>query len=145
MAQEYFATHEIPNAKVELQHIPLIARYFHQEIVVYDVGSAYLRCGGILLQKRKRKRKRKNINQWLAGFTKSTPFNHGPGEGGQNVCMCALRGKIHTLCKLLHHAARCTNRQTKIVCPGEKIWHQSPCTRGPFMQGVNMKKPLVIG
>ena len=58
------ATYEIPNAKVESQHILLIARYFYREIVVYEVGRgvrAYLRCGGILPQKRKKKRS--NINQ----------------------------------------------------------------------------------
>lgn len=142
MAQEYFATHEIPNAKVELQHIPLIARYFHQEIVVYDVGVVRIYVVGAFYPRRGRGRISTNDQP---DSQRARLFNHGPGEGGQNVCMCALRGKIHTLCKLLHHAARCTNRQTKIVCPGEKIWHQSPCTKGPFMQGVNMKKPLVIG
>ena len=28
----------IPNESVEFQHIPLIAKYFNQEIIVYDVS-----------------------------------------------------------------------------------------------------------
>ena len=67
-------------------------------------------------------------------------------EKATKTLACAHCGARFTrLCNLLHHAARCTNRQTKIVCPGEKIWHQSPRTKGPFIQGVNMEKPLVIG
>lgn len=52
MTQEYFATHEIPNAKVELQHIPVIARYFHQEIVVYEVGVVRIYVAGAFYPRR---------------------------------------------------------------------------------------------
>ena len=35
---EFFRVHVIPNEIVEFQHIPLIAKYFNQEINVYDVS-----------------------------------------------------------------------------------------------------------
>ena len=34
---EFFRVHVIPNEIVEFQHIPLIAKYINQEIIVYDV------------------------------------------------------------------------------------------------------------
>lgn len=37
LATEFFSVHVIPNKIVEFQHILLIAKYFNQEIIVYDV------------------------------------------------------------------------------------------------------------
>jgi len=37
LARELFTIHTILNEIIEFQHIPLIAKYFNQEIVVYDV------------------------------------------------------------------------------------------------------------
>ena len=37
LARELFTIHTIPNEIIEFQHIPLIAKYFNQEMVVYDV------------------------------------------------------------------------------------------------------------
>ena len=38
LTTEFFSVHVIPNDIVEFQHIPLIAKYFNQEITVYDVS-----------------------------------------------------------------------------------------------------------
>ena len=37
LARQFFTLHDIPNEIVEFQHIPLIAKHFNQEIIVYDV------------------------------------------------------------------------------------------------------------
>lgn len=94
MAQEYFATHEIPNAKVGLQHILLIARYFHQEIAVYEVGVVRICIVGAFYPRRGRGRISTNDQP---DSQRARLFNHGPREGSQNICMCALRSKIHTI------------------------------------------------
>ena len=37
IAKEFFSIHEISNKTVQFQHIPLIANYFTQHIIVYEV------------------------------------------------------------------------------------------------------------
>ena len=40
LARQFLTIHTIPNEIIEFQHIPLIAKYFNQEIVVYDLTPA---------------------------------------------------------------------------------------------------------
>ena len=38
IAEEFFSIHEISNKIIKFQHIPLIANYFNQRIIVYEVS-----------------------------------------------------------------------------------------------------------
>ena len=38
LAKEFFAIYEIPNETVEMEHLPLVASYFRQDIAVFGVS-----------------------------------------------------------------------------------------------------------
>ena len=63
MAQDFFAVHEIPNTKVGLQHIQFIARYFNQEIILYEVTdeSVFVLCGQFILEEEEEEEEEKYL------------------------------------------------------------------------------------
>ena len=72
---------------------------------------------------RRRRRRRRKISTSDHRYSQRAPlFYHRPRKAAK-MYECAYCGPRFTQsCKLLHHAARCTNGQTKIVFRGEKIW-----------------------
>jgi len=113
LAQEFFTIHTIPNETVEFQHIPLIANYLNQGIVVYDVTPE----GGFALKgcfKDDEEKEEKNSPMTI-GIFKEHAFLITNLEKATNNYACAVcDARFTKLCNLLRHAETCSNGQTKI-------------------------------
>ena len=125
----------IPNEIVEFQHIPLIAKYFNQEIIVYDVSPE----GDFALKGwfKDDEEKEEKTPPMTIGIFEAHAFLITDLEKATNTYACAhCDARFTQSCSLLIHADRCTNGQTKIKCPGEKIFvHESLFERAFFPEG----------
>ena len=110
-----------------MQHIQLIARYFKQEIIVNEVTdeSVFVLCGQLNPEEEEEEEEEEKYLPMTIGIHKEPPsfITDLERQLKYMIYECAHCGARFTQsCKLLYHATRCTNGQTKIVCRGEKIW-----------------------
>jgi len=139
LAREYFTWYDIPNEIVEFQHIPSISKHFNQEIIVYDVTPE-----GVFALKDWFKDSMGEVRELLredeewvleedeeegknppmtTGIFQEHAFLITDLEKATNTYACAHCDAIFTKsCHLLRHAESCTKGQTKINCPGERIF-----------------------
>jgi len=121
LATEFFSVYVILNEIVEFQHITLIAKYFNQEIIVYDVSPE----GVFALKgwfKDDEEKEEKNPPMTI-GIFEVRAFLITDLEKATNTYACAhCDASVTQSCSLLRHAERCTKGQAKIKCPGEKLF-----------------------
>lgn len=118
-----------------MQDIQLIARYFNQEITVYEVTdeSVFVLCGQLIPEEEEEGEEEEKISTNDHRYSQRARFYYHRPRKAAKIYECAHCGARFTQSyKLLHHAARCTNGQTKIVCRGEKIWAPEPLYERTF-------------
>jgi len=149
LAREFFTSHDTPNKIVEFQHIPLISKHFNQEIIVYDVtpeGSFALKgcfkvdmgeAREVLGENKKEDEEKGKHPPITIGIFKEHAFLITDLEKATNTYACAYcDARFTKSCNLLRHAATCSKGQTKINCPGERIFApQSLFERAFYLKG----------
>ena len=143
IAKEFFSIHEIPNKTIKFQHIPLIANYFNQHIIVYEVSpeEVFGLKGSFTPEEE---------GEYLTmtiGVHNNHAFLIKDLEKAAKIYECAHCGARFTKsANLLRHAESCSNGQTKIKCPGERVWAQdSLYERAFYPRGKFGKKKRVVG
>ena len=121
IAEEFFSIHEIPNktVRIQFQHIPLIANYFNQHIIVYEVSpEGIFGLRGSFTPEEEGEHLTMTI-----GVYNNHAFLITDLEKAAKIYECTHCGARFTKSThLLRHAENCSNGQTKINCPGERVW-----------------------
>ena len=123
-----------------LQHIQLIARYFNQEIIVNEVTdeSVFVLCGQLIPEEEGEEEEEEKYLPMTIGIHKEPPslITDLERQLKYMIYECTHCGaKFTQSCKLLYHATRCTNGQTK----NSLSWREDLGARDPLRKNILYK------
>ena len=122
LAKEFFSIYEIPNETVEMEHLPLVASYFRQDIAVFGVSDecVFTLWGHFRPEFAEEEEKTEPM---MTGVYRGHAFLIKDLEKVTKLFECAhCNARFTKSCDLSRQAERCTDGPAKIICPWNKVW-----------------------